>query len=65
MSVYEFIQMCIEPGFLNVCIYDTESGQNIYEGEAEEVPTDMEDLTVESYDVPTEGKLTLNVSRDI
>ena len=64
ITVYDFIELCQDPGMLEVVIYDLESdGAEIYRGYADEIPDDIMDLTVESFDVPdSTGVLGINVS---
>lgn len=64
MTVYDFIDLCIEPGFLKLIIYDGAAEENVYEGYADEMPEKYDDLTVESFDIPTEGSITLNIWTD-
>lgn len=61
MTVYDFIDLCVEPSFLKLTIYDANTGDDVFTGAADELPMEYEDLTVESFDVPTDGHITLNV----
>lgn len=65
MSVYDFLDLCCDKGLLNVTVYDVDKCEDIWSGAGDEVPSNIEDMTVESFDVPTgDGQLTINVSQD-
>lgn len=61
MTVYDFLDLCYDKGLLNIEIYDFTSEKVIYSGLGEDVPFEYEDLEVQSYDVPYNNILTLNV----
>lgn len=64
MSISEFLDMCIDPGLMNVEIYDMISGSTVWSGFGDELPDEFWDVTVETYDVPRDGQMTLNVELD-
>ena len=66
ITVYDFIELCIDSSMLEVAIYDIGADEpQIYRGYADEIPDDIMDLTVESFDVPDNtGVIGINVSTD-
>lgn len=64
MTVYDFINLCVEPEFLKLVIYDGAAEENVYEGYADERPDKYDYSTVESFDISTEGSITLNIWTD-
>lgn len=61
MTVYDFIDLCIEPSFMIVELYSLESG-TVWTGYADEIPEEFLECEVGSYDVPTvKDHLTLNI----
>ena len=61
MSVYDFIDMCIEPSMLQVSLYDVNLSEVVWEGYGDELPEEFEDAVVDTYDVPYDGAITLNI----
>ena len=62
MNVMDLLDLCIDKGLLDVTIYDTERCEDIWSGAGDEVPGRIEDMSVESFDIPSDGHLTINVS---
>lgn len=61
MTIMELMDMCIEPSFCKVEIYDCEKGETVWTGWADELPEKYGEKYIESFDVPTEGCLTFNI----
>lgn len=62
MTVYDFYNMCVDSGMLNVEIWDNDESAIIYSGPCEELPMDIEDEEVSSFDIPTRVDwITLNI----
>ena len=65
MTISDFINLCIDPSFLKIEIWESNSGKTIYEGWAEEAPDELLEQVVDSYDVPTrQDTITFNISLD-
>lgn len=65
MSVYDFLNLCIDSSFLTVDIYDIDMGEVVYSGSADDIPDDYLYTDVSSWDVPTKpDKMTINVSME-
>lgn len=65
MSVYEFLGLCIDERMLRVEIYDTDSDETLFDGDYDDIPSEMMDEEVCSFDVPFEsGKITINISKE-
>lgn len=63
MSVRDFRFYCTEASFCQVAIFDLSDGENIYEGTLYDVPSDLWDYDVCSFDSINEDnpKLVLNI----
>ena len=61
MSIEELMAMCIEQSFCKVEIYDTDKGDIVWSGLADEIPEEYGEMAIESFDVPTDGCLTFNI----
>lgn len=61
MTLYELINLCIEPSFLKVKIYDVNKCEDVWEGFGDEIPEEYEDLEVSSFDLPVKDSITFNV----
>lgn len=57
----ELMDMCIEPSFCKVEIYDCEKCEVVWSGYADELPEVYGERMIESFDVPTDGCLTFNI----
>lgn len=65
MTVYDFLDMCIDERMLRVEIYDCESDETIFDGDYDDIPSELMDEEVCSFDVPSEiGKITINISKE-
>lgn len=68
MRICDFLDLCIEPGFCTVVVYDVERAEDLWKGPADEIPADeipaeLSELKVESWDIPSEaGVMTFNVA---
>lgn len=46
-------------------IYDCESGETLFDGDYDDIPSELMDEEVCSFDVPSEiGKITINISKE-
>ena len=62
MTVYEFVDLCIDPSILKVEIYSLDAGDVVWMGYGDEIPSKYEDVEIDSYDVPTKkDRITLNI----
>ena len=63
MRICDFLDLCIEPGFCTVVVYDVERAEDLWKGPADEIPAELSELKVESWDIPSEaGVMTFNVA---
>lgn len=61
MLIMDFISECANPECLAIEIFDTEVGDVIWSGAGDSIPGYLEDQSLESFDAPEGGVLTLNV----
>lgn len=61
ITVKEFMELCNDAGICEVTIYEIEKCENVWTGYGDEIAKDYADLAIESFDVPEDGALTLNV----
>lgn len=62
MTVYDFVDLCIEPSFMTVEIYSLDAGAVVWTGPGDEIPEEFLEREVCTYDVPTkECGITLNI----
>lgn len=62
MKIREIMEYCIEPGFCTVEVFSTEKDRNIWVGFGNQIPYEVGDLEIGSWDVPyEEGKITFNI----
>lgn len=62
MTVYDFLDYCIDPGLLTVEIYDCDSGNTVWVGHGDEIPEEFGYKDIGSFDVPSEADhITLNI----
>lgn len=55
MRICDFLDLCIEPG--------VERAEDLWKGPADEIPAELSELKVESWDIPSEaGVMTFNVA---
>ena len=64
MTLYEIINLCIEPSCLKVEIYDTDKGEVVWSGYGDEIPHKYEDAEVTTYDLPNKDSITFNVEME-
>lgn len=62
MSIYEIMDLCLEPGLCTVVVFDTEKGEEVWSGAGDEIPRKYADKECDSFDVPEDGKMTFNIS---
>ena len=61
ISVYEFLDLCIDGG-LKVQLFDNVEGEVVFEGDADDAD-EYGDYTVDTFDIPEKaGWITLNIS---
>ena len=63
ITVYDFLDLCIEKSFQTVALYDMDSGEIVYKGSAEDVPYEYSEMEVWSWDCLTKGSdvFTINI----
>lgn len=61
MSVFDFVEMCIERGLFMVELYHLEKGVSVWSGSADEIPDEYLDMEVCSFDPPGNDSMTLNI----
>ena len=62
MTVFDFVDLCIEPSFMTVEIYSLDAGAVVWTGHGDDIPEEFLDCEVGSYDVPTKiCGITLNI----
>lgn len=62
MSVTEFIDLCCDSSILKIQVYSFKAENIIYAGFAEDIPSNIMYDKVESYDLPKDGELTINIA---
>ena len=62
MTIYDFLELCIEPNLLHVQIYDFSSQKVVFDGNGDEIPEELTEAEISSFDVPDlYGRICLNV----
>ncbi len=61
MTIMELMEMCIDPSFCKVEIYDTNKDKTVWSGWADELPEEYGERMIESFDVPTDSCSTFNI----
>lgn len=61
MTIADFMELCVDPSFCKVEIYDTNKEETVWFGDGDEIPEKYGESYIESFDVPTEGCLTFNI----
>lgn len=62
MTVYDFIDLCIDCGLLTVEIYSCDAGDVVWTGPGDEVPEEYLYADLGSFDVPSKpDHITLNI----
>ena len=62
MNVFDFVELCCDPGLLTVRLFDLDSGEDVWTGYGDEIPEKYGYLPVGSFDCPDkEGEITINV----
>ena len=65
MTVYDFCDMCIDPSLCKITIYDANASENVFMGTMEDArESQYADLVIDTFDVPTEDAITVNVYID-
>ena len=67
MSVYDFVEMCIDPDFLKVELFDVDKNEVIFNGMVYDMPEVLGCYyEVGSFDIPDKaGEITLNVYKEV
>lgn len=60
-SVLDFVYLCCEPGLLTVDLYHLTKETVVWSGSGDEIPSRYRRMEVCSFDVPEDGKITINV----
>lgn len=65
-TVYDFLDMCIEPDLQEVAIYDCAQDKEVFRGTRDNMPQDMQDAEVQSFDLveksgPNAGIICINI----
>lgn len=65
MTVQEFVSLCVESGLLQVTLYDTATGADVWSGDGYGID-DCEycNYEVASFDLPKDESITLNIDTD-
>lgn len=61
MTVGEFMDLCIDSSLCKVEIFSLDKGGKIWNGVGDDIPSEFENLEVESFDVPSDETMTFNV----
>ncbi len=62
MTVYDFLYYCIDERMLKVEIYDCISGKIVFSGDYDDLPDEILEAELCTFDVPTKPEtITLNV----
>lgn len=62
MSIYDFMDYCVDAGMCHVVIYSFEKEDNVWSGYGDEIPEEYGDETEFSFDVPSDGSITFNIN---
>lgn len=64
MSVYDFVSLLVDDS-MELTIYDNNSGENLWTGEASEVPDEYEEFEIDAIDPPEKPwSMTISISYD-
>jgi hypothetical protein len=63
ITVKDFCEMCVEPSLQRINLYNCDTGDNVWEGFADEIPDKYEDWYISSWDciISPSETLTLNI----
>lgn len=61
MTIQELMEMCIDPSFCKVEIYDSNVERVVWSGYADDIPEEYGELYVECFDVPNNCCMTFNI----
>ena len=61
MTITEMMDLCTDASLCKVEIYNVEKGKEIWSGNGDEIPDEFGELEVETFDVPSDGKMTFNI----
>lgn len=62
LTVYEFMDMCVEPYFLNVRIWDSDKEGFVFVGTLDDMPEELQEETVTSFGLPYKAdEITINI----
>jgi hypothetical protein len=63
ITVKYFCDMCVEPSLQRIKLYNCDTGEDVWEGFADEIPDEYEDWYISSWDciISPSETLTLNI----
>jgi hypothetical protein len=62
MTVYDFLDLCIDKGMLTVELYSIDKGETVWEGYGDDIPEEYEYAELGSFDIPSKAdRMTLNI----
>lgn len=65
MSVYDFLYLCVDERMLKITVYDLNTEQNVFSGDYDDIPDELMECEVMSFDCPYEPFcITLNIERE-
>ena len=62
-TVIDFINLCTEDSLCDIILYDIDEAEEIYNGTLSEIPFNITDYEIQSFDPPYNNVITLNVSK--
>lgn len=66
ITVRGFCEMCVEPSLQKIKLYNCDTGHDIWEGYADEIPDEYDDWYISSWDciISPSETLTLNIIKE-
>lgn len=62
MTIFDFLEYCIDEGMLKVEIYSLDKGKTVWTGDGDDIPSEYGYAELCSFDIPTEPwHITLNI----
>ena len=61
ITVSDFVYLCCEPGLLTVNLCHIGKEKIVWTGNGDEIPRKYRYMDVESFDVPEDRKITINI----
>ena len=56
MRICDFWTCVLNPDFAPLFVYDVERAEDLWKGPADEIPAELSELKVESWDIPSEAE---------